>query len=80
MVNMIVLCPTCGIHTPHRSDGYSTSEIDADGRTSQVMQCSTCKTSTRVYFAPGSNEFQENLDTPDRTDAEPGASAADRDS
>jgi len=44
------------------------------------MKLVVCETSTRVYFTPGSSEFQENLDTPDRTDAKPDAEATGEDS
>jgi hypothetical protein len=73
-------CPTCGRPTPHNSEGHSTHQLEPDGRTSQAMKCVVCETSTRVYFTPGSNEFQENLDTPDGTGVEPDASAAGEDS
>ena len=62
-------CPTCKKNTPHKSAGHNTQQTDSDGRVSQEMTCAECKTSTRVYFKPGTNEFQENLDAPDDTDA-----------
>lgn len=62
-------CPTCKKATPHKSVGYNTTQTEADGRVSQEMACAECKTSTRVYFTPGTNEFQENLDVPDNTGA-----------
>lgn len=62
-------CPTCGEPTPHRSAGVQTRQREPDGRVSQMMECAVCKTSTKVYFTEGTNEFQENLDTPNDEDA-----------
>lgn len=72
MATMMCPCPTCGNPTPHYSEGFNTRQLQPDGRTSQTMKCAVCKTSTRVYFTPETNEFQENLDMPDGTDVKSG--------
>jgi len=62
-------CPTCGKVTPHRTSGAHERQREPDGRDSQSMECAICKTATRVYFSKGTNEFQENLDTPHDSNA-----------
>ncbi len=69
MTTAIYQCPTCNKPTPHQSEGVHTLLRVPDGRVSQMMQCAICKTSTRVYFTEGTNEFQESLDGPNNTDA-----------
>ncbi len=67
MATIMTPCPTCNKRTPHRSAGVNSKVKDADGRVYQQMECAVCKTSTKVYFTEGTNEFQENLDAPDAT-------------
>lgn len=62
-------CPTCGKRTPHHSAGVKGKQTEPDGRVYQEMECAICKTSTKVYFTPGTDEFQENLDAPDNSEA-----------
>jgi hypothetical protein len=62
-------CPTCNERTPHQTEGVHTRLREPDGRVSQMMQCVVCKTSTRVYFTEGTDEFQINLDLPNNSDA-----------
>ncbi|QDV38866.1 hypothetical protein [Tautonia plasticadhaerens] len=69
MPTLMSLCPTCGKPTPHHSAGFNSKQTDADGRVHQEMECAICKISTKVYFAQGTNEFQENLEAPNDTDA-----------
>ncbi len=69
MPTMMTPCPTCMKPTPHRSTGVHTQLRESDGRVSQEMSCAICNTSTRVYFTEGTNEFQDNLDAPNDTDA-----------
>ena len=65
MPSVMSACPTCKKFTPHRSAGVSQRLREPDGRVYQEMECAVCKTSTKVYFTEGTNEFQENLDAPD---------------
>jgi hypothetical protein len=55
-------CETCQKRTPHRATPTSAMDFEADGRQFQMMACAQCGASTKVYFTPGTNEFQENLD------------------
>jgi len=66
---LMCTCPTCGKPTPHRSEGVDRREREPDGRVFQWMECAVCRTSTKVPFTEGTNEFQENLDTPNDLDA-----------
>jgi hypothetical protein len=77
MATVMSPCPTCKQPTPHHTTGVHTRQRERDGRVSQMMECAACKTSTRVYFTEGTNEFQENLDLPDDGDAQQ-KSATDR--
>lgn len=69
MATLANLCPTCNKRTPHRSAGVQQHQRDPDGRVSQMMECAVCKTSTKVYFNEGTNEFQENLETPNDSES-----------
>ncbi|PHQ32766.1 hypothetical protein CEE69_23535 [Rhodopirellula bahusiensis] len=62
-------CPTCDKPTHHKSAGVDSKQTEPDGRVYQAMDCAICGTSTKVYFTEGTNEFQENLDTPNDSDA-----------
>lgn len=66
MPTLMCPCTTCKKQTPHQSAGVRQKE--SDGRVSQMMQCVVCKTLTTVYFTKGTNEFQVNLDLPDKQD------------
>ena len=64
MAAIMSLWPTCKMPTPHRSTGVSSKVTEPDGRVYQQMECTICRTSTKVYFTKGTNESQENLDAP----------------
>ena len=55
-------CETCRKRTPHRTTPVSAMDFEPDGRQFQTMACALCGAFTKVYFTPGTNEFQENLD------------------
>lgn len=71
MTTVMSRCPTCKQLTPHRTTGVHAKQQEADGRVFQMMECAVCRTSTRVYFTEGTNEFQENLDLPEDGSTEP---------
>ena len=55
-------CETCQKQTPHRATPTSAMDFEPDGRKFQTMACTRCGAFTKVYFTPGTDEFQENLD------------------
>lgn len=69
MATLNIPCPTCVKPTPHKTPGVDSKQTEPDGRVYQTMDCAICGTSTKVYFTEGTNEFQENLDTPNDFDA-----------
>ena len=69
MATFTYYCPTCAKEMPHHSDGFGLIQREPDGRTFQTMECGKCKTSTKVFFTPGTNEFDQNLEAKDDTEA-----------
>jgi hypothetical protein len=47
--------------------GVHTTQREPDGRVSQLMECSVCQTSTRVYFTEDTDEFDKNLKAPEES-------------
>jgi len=65
-------CSKCKKLTPDYTDGVKGKERESDGRVFQWMTCAvpSCGTSEKIYFTPGTNEFQENADLPNDSDAD----------
>jgi hypothetical protein len=69
MTTFTLRCSICKKPTPHYSTGTHLSEAEPDGQVFQRTQCAECKTVMKVYYKPDTNEFQQNVDAPDDTDA-----------
>jgi hypothetical protein len=58
-------CPRCEKPTPHRTPRV---EREENGEKFQAMECAVCGCWTKIYTGQNGQQFQEGVETPDKTD------------